>query len=346
MADSFAIQLVRLKSPGPIKRPHVHIGGIDVGHTVHVWFESMSTIRLSSLNLNLLPALDAVLQECHVTRAAARLGVTQSAMSYTLRQLRAVFDDPLLVRGPNGMVRTARGEELAPKVRAALEEVERALVPERFDPSTSTRGFSIATADSTFFTLLLPLQTRVAEQAPGIRLRMSLLGLRPYQDRLESGEIDIAVGMGFQDHPGIHRMNLFEEDYACAVRIGHPKIQGEITLEQFVDVSHVIVTRKTTIETTRIDDHLHEIGLERHIAMQVPSFPLALAAVRATNLMMSGPAFFLRSKPASMGLLVMDNPTISRTFTVSMMWHARGDRDPANRWLRSQIASVVQEMVG
>ncbi len=304
----------------------------------------MATIRLASINLNLLPALDAVLQECHVTRAASRLGVTQSAMSYTLRQLRDLFEDDLLVRGPHGMVRTARGEELAPKVRAALEEVERALAPDAFDPVTSTRGFSIATADSTFYTTALPLRNRLSEAAPGVRLRLSLLGLRPYQERLESGEIDVALGMGFRDHPGVHRTLLYDEPYACAVRESHPTIRGDVTLQQFADAGHVIVTRKTTTESTPIDKQLAALGLERRIAMQVPSFPLGLTAVRSSDLVLSGPGNFLRTEQASLGLIVMDHPLVTRTYAVSMMWHARGDRDPANQWLREQIVAVTQRM--
>ncbi len=302
---------------------------------------SMSTIRLASINLNLLPALDALLQECHVTRAASRVGVTQSAMSYTLRQLRDILEDPLLVRGPQGMVRTARAEELAPRVRAALEQVGRALAPVDFDPDTSTRGFSVATADSTFCTTVLPLQRRLATAGPGLRLRLSMLGLDPYQERLESGEIDIALGMGFSNQPGIHRALLYEEPYACAVREDHPILSNGVSVEQLAAASHVIVTRKSTIESTPMDDQLAELGLERHIAMQVPSFPLGLAAARTTDLVISGPRRFLQSQPASIGLRVFDHPVVTRVYQVFMVWHSRGHLDPANQWLRQQILDQV-----
>ena len=301
----------------------------------------MPVARLSAVNLNLLPALDALLQECHVTRAADRVGVTQSAMSYTLRQLRDLLEDPLLVRGPHGMLRTARGEELAPRVRAALEQVERALAPVAFEPSTSTRGFSIATADSTFCTTVLPLQRRLAVEAPGLRLRLSMLGLDPYQERLERGEIDVALGMGFSNQPGVHRVLLCEETYGCAVRQDHPTVGEELSVEQYAALSHVIVTRKTTLESTPLDRDLAEKGLERHIALQVPSFPLGLAAARTTDLLMSGPRRFLESAPASVGLRVLDHPLATRVFQVFMVWHARGHLDPANQWLRAQILQAV-----
>ncbi|MEM7157648.1 MAG: LysR substrate-binding domain-containing protein [Myxococcota bacterium] len=302
----------------------------------------MSAIRLSNINLNLLPALDAVLQECHVTRAAARIGVSQPAMSYTLRQLRDLLDDPLLVRGPQGMIRTARAEELAPRVRAALEELERALTTRQFDPSTSTRGFSIATADSTFYTTLLPLQIRLATTAPGVRLHLGLLGLRPYEERLQSGELDLAIGMALSDHPGVHREVLYDQPYACAARADHPTIRGSLSAEQFAEAEHVIVTRKTTAERTAVDETLAERGLERRIVLQVPSFPLGLAAVRGTDLLLSGPARFLRSPHASIGLQVIDHPLVERTYPVSMAWHARGNGDPANRWLRRQVVEALQ----
>ncbi len=304
----------------------------------------VAEIRLAAINLNLLPALDAVLQECHVTRAAARLGVTQSAMSYTLGRLRDLLDDPLLVRGPHGMVRTARGEELAPKVREALEGIERALEPGRFDPATSSRGFSIATADSTFHTAVLPLMRRVGSRAPNVSLRLSLLGLaRPYEERLESGEIDIALGMGFSDHPGIHREVLYSEPYACAVRADPAGPAAPLSLEEFAAAAHVIVTRKTTPEVTSIDTRLAERGLERRIALQVPSFPLALTAARETGLMISGPRRFLETASRAYGLRVMDHPLAETQLRVCMMWHARGDRDPANRWLRGQVLAAVEE---
>lgn len=302
---------------------------------------AVSRLRLSAVNLNLLPALDALLQECHVTRAADRAGVTQSAMSYSLRQLRDLLEDPLLVRGPGGMVRTARAEELAPRVRAALEHVERALAPVAFDPASSTRGFSIASADSTFATTVLPLQQTLAEVAPGLRLRLSLLGLAPYQDRLESGEIDLALGMGFSKQPGVHRALLYEEPYGCAVREGHPLLAGEMGTEVFAGASHVIVTRRTTVERTPIDAQLEALGLERRIAMQVPSFPLALAAARTTDLVVSGPLRYLRSRAATVGLRVFPHPLVTRRYQVFMVWHARADLDPANQWLRQRIQAVV-----
>jgi len=303
----------------------------------------VADIRLAAINLNLLPALDAVLQECHVTRAAARLGVTQSAMSYTLGRLRDLLDDPLLVRGPHGMVRTARGEELAPKVRAALEGIERALEPGRFDPATSARGFSIATADSNFHTTVLPLMKRLEALAPSVDLRLSLLGLRPFEERLEAGEIDMALGLGFEDHPSIRREVLYVEPYSCAVRQDHPSIGDEITVEQFAAAAHVIVTRKTTPQRTMIDQQLADRDLERRIAMQVPSYPWALSAARTTDIVVSGPRRFLRAAGAEHGLRVMDHPLTETRLDVCMMWHIRTERDPANRWLRAQIVAAVEE---
>ena len=189
---------------------------------------------------------------------------------------------------------------------------------------------------------VLPLQRRLAVEAPGLRLRLSMLGLDPYQERLERGEIDIGLGMGFSNEPGVHRALLYEEPYACAVRQDHPAVGDQLTLEQFAALSHVIFTRKTTLESTPIDRQLAEMGLERHIALQVPSFPLGLAAARTTDLVISGPRRFLESAPARTGLRVIDHPVVTRVYQVFMVWHARGHLDPANQWLRAQILDAVR----
>ncbi|HET7503106.1 MAG TPA: LysR family transcriptional regulator, partial [Kofleriaceae bacterium] len=198
-------------------------------------------MRLAGVDLNLLTALDVLLDEQNVTRAAKRLGVSQPAVSHNLRRLRELLGDPLLVRTPRGMQATPRAHELRPAVRAALEAAEAVLqAAPRFDPAHAERRFVLGMADQAAFQLLPPLLARLAAEAPGITLQLRPPPLE-LSAALAEGEIELVIGV-FGDAPsGIRSEALWEERFACVVRRGGPGSRAPLDLRRYLALSHLLV---------------------------------------------------------------------------------------------------------
>ena len=193
-------------------------------------------MNLSGVNLNLLVAFDALCRERHVTRAAKRVGITQSAMSNSLRQLRALFDDELFVRAPRGVVPTARALSLAEPVRRGLSLLEGAVAPPTFDPSRDARTFVLSADDYVQLVVLPPLLTALAARAPHVRLKVVHSARHAVPEGLARGEVDLAFGWFGAPPPRHRREKLFTERFTCVVRRGHPRARALDHLRNALDV--------------------------------------------------------------------------------------------------------------
>ena len=195
--------------------------------------------------MNLLPVLDALLAERSVTRAGARLGLSQPAVSNALAQLRALLGDPLLVRGARGMVPTERALELAAPLRAGLAQLEQGLGTHApFDPRTSDRRFTIITNDFVAFAVLPKLVARLEREAPGVRLQVRAWQEHYVPGDLERGEADLMLGL-YRELPAGHReIPLFEDRFVCVVRRGHARVRGKLSLATYVKLPHVLVSHQ------------------------------------------------------------------------------------------------------
>jgi DNA-binding transcriptional LysR family regulator len=195
------------------------------------------------LDLNLVRTLDALLAERNVTRAAARVGLTQSAASHALQRLRDHFDDPLLVRTAVGMTLTERAAALIAPVRDGLQLIERA-VDDRadFEPAGARRTFTLAMTDYLGELLLPEVYARIAAEAPGVDLRVVSI-VEDVERCLETDGVDLVLSMAaMREVPAnLYRKQLFEEPYVCAVRSGHPLLDDEVTLERYCSAAHVLV---------------------------------------------------------------------------------------------------------
>jgi DNA-binding transcriptional LysR family regulator len=298
--------------------------------------------ELVGLDLNLIVALDALLAERHVTRAATRLGITQSAASHALARLRARFGDPLLVRGPGGtLVASAFAERLAPRLRRVLDDLTGVLRGETFDPATARRTFHIGASDYIEIVLLPRLAARLAAQAPHIDLWVHMF--EAWGDvALGSGQLDAVLGppRGAQRPSATYEKRLVRETFSCVMRKDHPLAGGRLTLPRYCEAAHLMVAPRGT-PGSFVDDALHAVGRTRRIAMAVPHFLVVPYVIAASDLIAT-----LADRVAAMFARILDLVTVAPPielpgFEIALAWHERNHHDPAQRWLRAQIAAVA-----
>lgn len=302
----------------------------------------MPRAALSSINLNLLVALDALLQTKSVSDAARRTRVTTSAMSHSLSALRLLFDDPLLVRAGGRMALTPHAEALREPLTRALEDLTRLLDgPAAFEPEKARRRFTIAAPDF-LAALLVPALRRVIErEAPGIELSIVPTTRRGNAWMLETGEIDLALGAVVDDAPGIRRRELCTEKFACAVRADHPDIGETLTLAEYTSISHLVITLGDDERPTWIDQALEKLGRKRHVAVRVRYFMAAPLIVARGDLLMTGPSMLIDYFAELVPLKVLPPPIRLPTYPEEAYWHERYDAEPAHRWLREAVVRVT-----
>lgn len=300
---------------------------------------------LAGVDLNLVVALDALLAERHVTRAASRLGITQSAASHALARLRDLFGDPLLVRGVRGaMTPTPRAEALAPQVHRVLVELAGVLRGEAFDPATTRRAFRIGASDYAEVVLLPKLIERVARLAPGIELWVQSFGEHGDAE-LASGVLDVVIAppRGAARGAGSYEKVLFDEGFTCILRAEHPLAGGRMTLPRYCSAAHVLVAPRGTPGSI-VDTALAEQGRSRRIALAVPHFLVVPFVVAGSELVAT-----LASRVAAMftdtlGLVALPPPVAIPRFQIALAWHERNHQDAPHRWLRDQLLAVAAEV--
>jgi DNA-binding transcriptional LysR family regulator len=317
----------------------VRRGVISIQRIIVIWIITMANI--ASVNLNLLVAFDALVQERSVTRAAARIGVTQSAVSNALAQLRGIFDDPLFLRGSRGVTPTPRALELSGAVRQGLALLEGALAPAAFDPASSTRGFVLAASDHVELVLLPPLLQRLASDAPGVRVEVRPWGLHEVPDALARGEIDLMIGFYGKVPPQHDHAILFEEDYVCIARRGHPRVGKRLTLERWIEAPHVLVSERHGSPGS-VDRALAARGLERRVGARVSHFLLVPALVARTDLVAAVGRRVAEAFAPAYPIRIFPPPLPLPRGRVGQVWHQRVESDPGHRWLRGVIAEVAK----
>lgn len=298
-------------------------------------------MNVSSINLNLLVALDALLAERSVTRAARRVGITQSAMSNALQRLRVLYGDPLFQRVGRGIVPTARALLLAPQLRDGLALLGDTLAPAAFDPATTQRTFVLAANDYVEFVLLPPLLCKLEACAPGIRLEVQPWGLHEVPPGLATGDIDLMLGFYGRLPPRHHEQILFDDHYVCIVRKDHPQVGKKLTLARYVALQHVVVSQvKGALASA--DLALAERGLERVVAARVSHFLMVPRLVARTDLVAAISSRAVEPFVKPFGLRVFAPPLPLKPGRTGQVWHARQVADPAAAWLRATIAEVAR----
>jgi DNA-binding transcriptional LysR family regulator len=288
-------------------------------------------------DLNLLVTLDVLLAEGSVARAARRLRLSPSAMSRALARLREATGDPLLVRAGRALVPTPRALELRERVGSLVAGGEAVLRPAgKPDLANLVRTFTLRTSDGFAENFGPALISRVAAEAPGVRLRFLQ---KPDKDSapLREGMVDLETGVvGKATSPELRVQALFQDRFIGVVRQGHALAKGKLTPARYAAGQHIAVTRRGTGEGP-IDEALASLGLERKIVAIVGGFATALALARGSDLIANVPE--RHTGTLRDGLHSFPLPVTTPGFTVSMLWHPRLDADPAHRWLRGLVRS-------
>ncbi|VUF15937.1 LysR family transcriptional regulator [Methylobacterium dankookense] len=300
-------------------------------------------VDLARVDLNLLVALDALLTERSVTRAAARVGIGQSAMSSSLARLRRLLGDELLTRAPEGMRPTPRALALAEPVRRTLRQIQ-SLVrrEESFDPRTVERTFTISLPDSTEVLLGPRLLAYLRAEAPGIRLLLRSVDRTHILEELDTDRLDLAIGFFSEGQMHHKRRLLYRDSYVCLFDAAQVGLAPPISLEDYLRFPHILTSLRETAHGV-VDDALAKLGLSRTLAVTTPRFLVVPFLVRAAPVITTMHARLATYFAGALGLTVSPVPVELDPVAVSMLWHASYDDDPAHRWLRQVLLRLAGE---
>jgi DNA-binding transcriptional LysR family regulator len=297
-------------------------------------------MNLRSVDLNLLVALNALMTELHVTRAADKVGLSQPAMSNALSRLRHVFRDDLLVRTATGMQPTPRALELAEPVRQVLRQIERVFDSEpEFEPATSSRAFTLRLSDLLGLLLLPPLFDRLKREAPGLEFDIVHTPPTRTVEAIEKDEIDMAVSMGLSHATSIRSAPLMTDRMVCVMRSGHPLAADPLSLANFLEARHLKVSMSPT-DLRFVDDVLARQGLARRVTLNVPHWLLVPHVLEHSELLSVMPRRFALAL-GRRSLSIQELPFASDPFEWSMYWHRRHESNQPLLWLRRTLASIA-----
>ncbi|UUY46106.1 LysR family transcriptional regulator [Streptomyces yangpuensis] len=295
------------------------------------------------LDLNLLTALDALLEEGSVTGAAARLHVTAPAMSRSLGRIRKATGDQILVRTGRSMVPTSRALAMRAQVHALVQQAHQLLsAQQELDLAALDRVFTVRWHDALTAACGTDLITAVHRQAPGVRLRLSA---EPGTDdaELRRGEVDLESSAGAPTLPDIRHRLVGSDRLVVAVRPGHPLTDGPLTIERYAAAEHLTVSRRGSLRDP-VDDALTTHGLERRVAAAGPTAAFALQLVLDTDLVVTLPDAVTRAARDQLGLVTLPLPLQLPEVPLYLLWHQRYDDDLPHAWLRDLATETVQAL--
>ena len=299
----------------------------------------MSDVHLRNVDLNLLVVLYALLEERHVTRAAKRCFLTQSAMSRALNRLREMFGDALLVRSGRGYERTVRGDRVLRELESLMPRLEAIVRGEQFDPARSRERFRVAVTDHASVVLMPPLVEQLRARAPNVTLDASAWNDRGYEGAA-AGRIDLALSAEVPP-PALHAEVLYEEDFVCLVGRAQRIRTRRFTLKQYLDLPHAIVETWESRQTP-VDRPLAELGLKRHAVLRIPFFVPTILTIARTDLVLTVPRRLEKISAAIADVRVVEPPREIKGFSYFMAWHPRLTTEPAHAWFREQLRMAAR----
>lgn len=302
----------------------------------------LSQNELRRLDLTLLLVFLGLIRHRKAADVAAELGLTQSAISQSLRRLRDIFGDELFLRRPHGMEPTATALALEAPVAQAVEVLRGALGAARsFDPAAAQGVLRLAALDAEQANLIPPLSALLAAEAPGLRLSVLPLGRAAAVEALTEGRADLALGL-IPDPPEAIRGEVLHDDgFLVAGRPAALPQAPQVSLAEYCAADHVLVSPAGDL-TGVADEQLARMGLSRRVVLGLPAFLPALAAVAASGALVTLPARIAQAFAPGFGLVTAAPPLPMRRFAISAYWHRRNDADPRLLWLRAQLVRLAR----
>lgn len=311
-------------------------------------------MNMERVDLNLLVYLDVLLREKNVTRAAETLSITQPAMSNSLKRLRDLFNDPLLIRSSEGMQPTERALELQPKVRQILAQTRQVLEPgQEFKPLTSKRVFRIMVSDYAEATLLPLLMRYIRSEAPSVSLDLLTPSDVSIQD-MEQGRVDMAINR-FNELPGsFHQAVVWEDSFSCLIGERNP-IHNAFNLKNYLASQHIWVSKTGMgigfgVNPERsgglgwIDQALARIGQKREIALYTRHYQMPGLLCQDSDLIATLPTRIARIQADQLGLLLREPPFYIPPFELKMAWGPMLHLNPAHQWLRRLVNYTAEQL--
>ena len=317
----------------------------------------MIPVNFRSLDLNLLRVFDEVMAERSLTRAAHKLSLTQPAVSNAMRRLREVVGDELLVRSGQGVQPTPRALALWPPVREALAQLQASLAPGHFDPATAEATFVLAMADATATTLVPGLVDAIEREAPGVSIRVLPLTTRDPRRLLDEEAADMAVGYfpavladltaraQSGDAVTFDSRRLYDGEYVCVMRQGHPLASAPLTLDTYCEARHLLVSFSGR-PFGFIDEALASLGRERKVVITVNQFFTAGRVVCSSDLLTVLPRHFVPVTGFADALVQRSLPLEVPPVHVDALWRRRGPQQAATAWLLHALAQSAQRSPG
>ncbi len=292
------------------------------------------------LDLNLLVTLEALLMEQNVTKAAARLHLSQPAVSAQLNRLRDMFDDPLLIPAHRGMTPTAKALELMDPLRQSLDLVRATVTSHRkFEPAKAKLTVVIGCTDYPQAAIVAPLAVALRKKAPGVRIAVRNLDVTQLEPQMARGDVDLGFMTPVVAPPNLRFRHLFDERYVLIGRRKHPRLREDITLDEFVELEHVMVSPRGGGFVTPVDDALAALGRRRNVVLSAASFLFVPEIVSRSDFVALVPERLVRDRTDKLKLL--DPPLHVEGFSMGMVWHERSQGHPGHRWIRDTAASLV-----
>jgi DNA-binding transcriptional LysR family regulator len=298
-------------------------------------------MHISRVDLNLFIVFEAIFAEGSVTRASLKLNLTQPAISHALGRLRLMFDDPLFVRQGHLMVSTPLARSIIEPVRQSLRGFEVTLNKlNRFDPASTEKEFSLALRDVLESTVLPPLMMALEREAPHARVAAVQVDRRELESELQAGTLDCAIDVLLPLASDIRHTRILADRTLVVARRGHPRLQGGITLDQYLAEEHILASSRR--KGPGIEDfELSRLGLQRKIRLRCQHYFAACRVVSQTDLILTMPERYARVANQQFDNQLLPLPLEMPAWDVYLYWHANVEDDPANRWLRERLTAAL-----
>ncbi len=307
----------------------------------------MDTQNLHKVDLNLLVALQALLEERSVSRAAERLHITQPAMSKTLARLRELFADPLFTRSNRGMQPTPRAQELATELGVVLHDIARLVTGSHFDPYTYSGEFTLALSEYIGVALLPSLIQRLHQCAPRLSIR-TITRAENQLEQLATGSLDFAIHIAQAHYPDEYRTQVLgTAPSGILVREGHPLCEGQITWERLAlyPVIRVYVPDLEQAELARTSEAFMRVRHPQQGSLETSHLMTAMEVLRNTDYFLPGPAYVLQNSHTTNGIVALRTPPGSDYILKYMLVaHRRTSHSPMHAWLWDQVLDTIREM--